>query len=176
MNSDFLKKRKVLLTLLSVFLVLLHLLVEYFQGGIVTHYFLQSGSLPGISNWWGLISFPLTTWVVLTRIEKRKPSSSKRENLVILYRFISGVLFGVLVSYLFTIDSGFLDYLMLGLFVLSFFIPLYFGEYLIGYTLGGMYVFGANILIIGGSILILILFTLYSIPRFIYKLFRKKVN
>lgn len=174
MNSDFLKKNRLLIMFGSIALVLGHLLFEHFHGGVVTHYVLQDDSLPGISNWWALLTFPLATWIVLLSIEKRKAPSPQKidRGSTILYRLFSAVLFGVLVSYLFSIESSVLDYLMLSLFALSLFIPLYFGEYLLGFTIGTMFVFGANIPLIGGVVLILILFLLYTIPRFIYGLIK----
>ena len=176
MNSDFYSRYKVQLTFLSAIIVLAHLTIEYFQGGVVTHYFMQDGSLPGISNWWGLISLPALVWIVLSRIERRKRpyEQNSRNNIKVLYRLASSILFGIVVSYLFYIESSFLDYLMLGLFTLSLFIPLYFGEYLIGFTIGTMYVFGANIPLIGGCILLLLLLILYKLPRLIIKIVRTK--
>lgn len=168
---------KVLLTASSAFIVLAHLVFEYYHGGVVTHYILQDGSLPGISNWWGLISLPTIVWFTLLGIEKRKESSviNDDNSSTIKYRLVSGIIFGLIVSYLFSIESGFLDYLMLGLFVLSLFIPLYFGEYLVGFTLGTMYMFGANIPIIGGLILLTVFFALFKLTRFILNFIRSKV-
>ncbi|MEP2447602.1 MAG: hypothetical protein ABJI69_10260 [Balneola sp.] len=65
---------------------------------------------------------------------------------------------------------------MLGLFALSLFIPFYFGEYILGFTIGTMYVFVANIPIIGCIVLISLLFLLYNIPRIIYRFVRSKIN
>ncbi len=176
MNPDFYSKHKVTITLGAALIVLVHLLIEHFHGRVVTHYLMQSDALPGISNWWGLITFPAAVWIVLTRIQKRASpnSTDAKEHALILYRLLSGIFFGVLVSYLFSIESSVLDYLMLALIGLSIFMRLYFGEYLIGFILGGMYVFGANILLIGGSVLILIFLSLYKIPRMVFKLFRSK--
>lgn len=176
MELELIKKNKVFITLFSALLVFGHLLVEHFHGGVVTHFILQDDSLPGISNWWGLLTFPLATWVVLLRIEKRNNASQKERNKNVLYRLVSAIIFGIVVSYLFSIESTGLDYLMLSLFALSLFIPLYFGEYLLGFTIGTMFVFGANIPIIGGIVLISLLFLLYNIPRFVFRFVRYKLN
>ncbi|HAH52283.1 MAG TPA: hypothetical protein DCL80_13930, partial [Balneola sp.] len=64
----------------------------------------------------------------------------------------------------------------LSLFALSLFIPLYFGEYLLGFTIGTMFMFGANIPIIGGIVLISILFLLYRIPRFVFRFVGSKMD
>ncbi|MEO9887229.1 MAG: hypothetical protein ABJR05_04390 [Balneola sp.] len=178
MNLDFYKKNRILLIFGSVLLVLVHLVFEHFHGGVVSHYLMQDDSLPGISNCLGLITFPVLVWFVLLSIEIRKRSSSQKieQGSTILYRFLSTVLFGVVVSYLFSIESSILDYLMLGLFGLSLFVPLYYGEYLVGFTLGTMFVFGANIPIIGGLVLITIFFVLYKLPRFIYRFVQSKFN
>lgn len=176
MELDLIKKNKVFITLFSALLVFVHLLFEHFHGGIVTHFILQDDSLPGISNWWGLLTFPLATWVVLLRIEKRNIASEKEHNKNVLYRLVSAIMFGIVVSYLFSIESTGLDYLMLTLFALSLFIPLYFGEYLLGFTIGTMFMFGANIPIIGGIVLISILFLLYRIPRFVFRFVGSKMD
>lgn len=177
MASDFFSKNKVLLTILSALIVLAHLIFEYFHGGIVTHYFMQNGNLPGISNVWGLVSFTLFVWVALLRIERRKSTdeSNNSNKAVVFYRLLSAIIFGVLVSYLFSNNSSLLDYLMLGLFGLSVFVPLYFVEYLIGFTIGTMYMFGANIPLIGGLILLFIFLVLFKLPRIILRIIRSKL-
>ncbi len=173
MNPNFFLKYKVQFTLLSAVIVLVHLLFEYQQGGVITHYFMQDGSLPGISNWWGLLSFPVLVWVVISDMERRNRIGNSR-SIIFLYRILGSVIFGVIVSYLFSMNSYILDYLMMSIFILALFLPLYFGEYLIGFTIGTMYVFGANIPIIGGTILLLILLILYKFPRVLVNLARSR--
>lgn len=175
MSPDFYSNYKVQLTILSALIVLAHLMLEYLQGGVVTHYFMQYGSLPGISNWWGLLTFPVFVWMVLSNIDRRKQDGEPKGMSTIIYHLLCSALFGVVVSYLFIIESSFLDYLMLGLFILALFLPLYFGEYLVGFTIGAMYVFGANIPLIGGVILLLILLILYKFPRMIIMFVQSKV-
>ncbi|MBO6523373.1 MAG: hypothetical protein JJ971_06070 [Balneolaceae bacterium] len=178
MHPNFLENNKALITASFTLLVLAHLLIEHFQGGVVTHYFFQNDSLPGISNWWGLLTVPITSWLVLLRIEKRNNSneSETSQNQVVIYRFISGIIFGVLLTYFFSIGSKAPEYMMLGLFAISLFIPLHFGEYLMGFVLGAMYVLGANIPITAGIILMILFFTIYKLPRFIYSFITQKNN
>lgn len=52
----------------------LFVLWEYSNGGVVTHHLLARPDLPGISNWWGLLTIPLLTWLTLTLIQRRHKS------------------------------------------------------------------------------------------------------
>lgn len=167
---------RLLFTLGITALVGLHLLWDYFHGGVPTHHLLHNGDLPGFSNWWGIITLPLLTWLTLYRIRQRetREDSSDRVDRKVIYRFVSALLFGVMMMILFTSESTVLDYVMLSLFLLAFFIPLYFVEYLLGFTIGTTYTVGAIIPILFGVILILLFRLIYELRGLIQRMIRVK--
>jgi len=83
----------------------------------------------------------------------------------VVYRFSGALIFGIVLSILFTLGSDAPGYMMIGIIVLSFFIPLFRAEYLLGYILGLAYTFGAIIPIVLGSILATLFFIAYKFVR-----------
>lgn len=160
MNTTLTLKNRILFTAIVTLLIWMHLAWDYFHDGVPTHYLLHRKDLPGISNWWGGIAIPLLTWFLLYRIKKRIyniDTNGDPKNLNnVLYAFLGAFLFGVLVSFFFTIGSEVPGYMIIGLFILSFFIPLYRAEHLLGFVLGMAYTFGGILPIIFGSIFVLV--------------------
>jgi len=160
MNATLTLKNRIIFTAIVTFLIWTNLAWDYFHDGVPTHYLLHRKDLPGISNWWGGIAIPLLTWFLLYRIKKRihnKDSNGDPKNLNnVLYGLVGSFLFGVLVSFFFTIGSDVPGYMMIGLFILSFFIPIYRAECVLGFVLGMTYTFGGILPILFGSIFVLI--------------------
>ncbi len=173
-------KTRLIITIVVTFLISSHLVWDHFNGGVPTHYLFQSGDLPGFSNWLGLIFLPLLTWIVLFRINKRfKNDQSIVENpnlQNVIYRFIAAVIFGIVLSYFFIIETSIPEYMMMGLFILAFFIPLYYGEYLLGYVIGTSFTIGVMIPLMFGIVLIMIYALLYKIPRIILDYLKSKMK
>lgn len=72
MNLSKLLSNKALFTLSSAVLVGGHLLYDYLMKGVIPyHNILAREDMPAISNWWGLITIPLLTWITLTFLHKR---------------------------------------------------------------------------------------------------------
>jgi hypothetical protein len=63
-------RNKPMLVFAAAILAALLIFWEYLNGGVVTHYPLADADNPGISNWWGLLTFPLLTWAALIIAEK----------------------------------------------------------------------------------------------------------
>ena len=139
-------RNKLTLTLSAALLALLHLLWEYFNGGVVTHYPLADASNPGISNWWGLLSFPALTWIALSIIEKRSSTEKGEAASSIVFRhqyFLAGLTFGLMASLLWAFgQEEILQYVMLLPLVLSLFLRIYLPETTLGFVLGMAYTFG----------------------------------
>lgn len=181
MNSTLTLKNRILFTAIVTLLIWMHLAWDYFHDGVPTHYLLHRQDLPGISNWWGGIAIPLLTWFLLYRIKKRhyhKDANGDPKSInKVLYGFIGALLFGILVSFFFTIGSEVPGYMMIGLFILSFFIPLYRAEHILGFVLGMAYTFGGILPIIFGGIFSLIFSIDYLIIRsFILYLISKSTS
>jgi hypothetical protein len=125
--------------------------------------------LPAISNWWGAIVLPLLTCFLLYRIQKRILRSNTGKSKIpvnILYRFAAAFLFGILLSAFFTF--GYADipgYMMMGLFILALFFPIYLAECLLGFVIGMTFTFGAVLPTAIGSLLVVISIVLYLYVR-----------
>ena len=181
MNFKLTLINRILFTAIVTLLSWAHLAWDYFHGGIPTHYLLHRKDLPGISNCWGGIVIPLLTWFLLYRIKRRVYDKDINEvsntpNHVI-YGFFGALLFGILLSFFFAIGTDVPGYLMIGLFIISFFIPVYRAEHLLGFVLGMAYTFGGILPIVIGSILVLIFMIDYRVVRtFIHYLISKTTS
>ena len=143
---------------------------NHYHGGVPSHHLLAREDLPAISNWWGGILIPLLTWFLLFRIQKRiirsNGEKTKVSSSLIFYRFAGSLFFGILLSAFFTF--GYTDipgYMLIGLFVLALFIPIYRAECLLGFVLGMTFTFGAVLPTGIGSLLALVCALLYLCVR-----------
>ena len=169
-------KIKMGLTLTITLLVWGHILWDYFNGGIPTHYLLHNKDLPGIPNWVGGIILPFFAWFLLGRIQKRLLQEESKESLsLVVYRFFSAAVVAIAIAISFLGGIPVTDYIMLGIFVLAFIFPLYKSEYLLGWVLGSAFTFGAVIPMGFGSLFALVCFLFYRIGGFIKKLLGIKV-
>lgn len=169
-------KIKIGLTVAIALLVWSHILWDYFNGGIPTHYLLHNKDLPGIPNWVGGIILPFFAWFLLGRIQKRLLQEESKESLsLVVYRFFSAAVVAIAIAISFLGGIPVTDYIMLGIFVLAFIFPLYKSEYLLGWVLGSAFTFGAVIPMGFGSLFALVCFLFYRIGGFIKKLLGIKV-
>jgi len=83
----------------------------------------------------------------------------------LIVRFVRALVFGILLSVFFTMGSAAPGYMMLIAIVLSFFLPLYRPEYLLGLILGMSYTFGANLSILAAIVLMVIFIIAYKLIR-----------
>lgn len=169
MNEKLTLKIRAIFTGIVTMLVWTHLAWDYFHEGVPTHHVLHREDLPGISNWWGGIILPLLTWFLLYLIQKRMNENDRlnvKNNLIyFVYRFLGALLFGILLSFFFTIGSDIPGYMMIGVILLSFFIPLFRAEYLLGFLLGMTYTFGAILPIVIGIVLTIIFIITFKFVR-----------
>ncbi len=143
---------------------------DFFHEGVPTHYLLHDENMPGISNWWGAIIIPLVSYISLLRIQRRQSLYPGESNRKLLTRFLMAVAFGITLSILFFLLPEVIDYLMLTLFVLSFWVPLYKTEFYLGFVVGALYTFGSFIPSLAGLILVGIYFLFHTIGKRIKKL------
>lgn len=162
-------KTRILITAGVTFLVWAHLLWDHFHGGVPTHHLLQRADMPGISNWWGGLTLPLVTFLLLFWIHKNllniQGGEPKKSGNNIIMRFIRALIFGILLSVFFSLGSPAPGYMLLISIFLSFFIPLYLPEYLLGLILGMSYTFGANLAILVAFVLMLVFLVAYKMIR-----------
>ncbi len=140
---------------------------EYFNGGVITHHLLADDNLPGISNWWGLVTIPLLTYVVITLIQRRKDSATtQNDSNRILYRFFGALFFGFLMSILWNFELvEIMQYLILLPVVIALFHPVYLPECLLGFVYGMLYTFGGILPILIGLVLTVLCFIAYKVIR-----------
>ena len=109
MNQKLTLKTRIIFTGIVTILIWGHLAWDYFHAGVPTHHILHREDLPGISNWWGGIILPLITWLLLYLIKNRinvtNKSTINSNSIHYKYRFLGALLFGILLSFLFTIGS-----------------------------------------------------------------------
>lgn len=171
------KRNRIIITLIITLLVWGHILWDYFNGGIPTHYLLHDDNLPGIPNWLGGIILPFFTWVVLHRIHKRVDAPEHKDTFrLAVYRFLAALGISVLISIFFTTGVDVIDYIMLAIFALAFVFPLYKAEFLLGWVLGSAYTFGAMIPMVMGLIFAGVLFLFYKLGRLAAGLFKPKTT
>lgn len=139
-------------------LVVVHLSWEMLHGGVASHHFLARSDLPSISNWWGIILVPALAWFVAGRVQNRSASGIRNncatfENVRrAMPAFAGALLYGGALAVSFAYGFGIEQYLFFGLFAIGLFLPIYRGEYLLGFVLGMMVTFGAILPMIVGTI------------------------
>lgn len=168
-------KNRLLFTSIVIVLIGIFLAWDYFHDGVPTHYILHDDNLPGFSNWWAILTIPMITWVLLHQIQKGIQKGERKDHSFIAYGFISFFLYGIALSYFFTIGSETIPgYMALGLIGASFFLPIYKAECLLGYILGMTYTFGAVLPLLFGIIFWTLFIIAYKTPRGIIKYINKK--
>ena len=144
----------------------------YFHGGVPSHHILADKDLPSFSNWWGGLLLPLLTWFLLYRLHKRirrdvqrelKPANYQHQ---IFYGFTGALIFGILLSVFFTFAyTDMAGYLILLIFPLALFFPIYRAECLLGFVIGMVFTFGGVLPAGIGAILLAISAVLYFLVR-----------
>jgi len=168
LNEKLSLKNRLSFTGIVTLLVWVNLIWDYLHKGVPSHHILHREDLPDISNWWGGIAVPLITWFLLIRIAKRannnQTSGTNKLNNAI-YGFLGALLFGIILSFLFTIGSNIPGYMMIGVILVSLFIPLYKAEFLLGFVIGMTYTFGGVLPVVIGIILTILFAIAYEFVR-----------
>jgi hypothetical protein len=144
---------------------------NYLHDGIPRHHILADKDLPEISNAWGGVLLPLLAWFLTWRIQKRTEINIRP----IAYAFVCSLLYGTAMVVSFSL--GYPDvtgYMMMGIFVLALFFPVFRSEYLLGYVLGMTFTFGAVLPTGVGTILCGITAVLYLGVRRAAKAMRRQ--
>jgi hypothetical protein len=142
------------------------LLWDHFHSGVPAHHLLANKELPKISNWWGAISVPLISYLLLNRIKKRVTAVNDQVSMKLLkkeiYSFLAAILFASVIAVSFTTgNTQISDFLFLSLPVIALFSPIYRPAYLLGFSIGMMYTFGGVLPILIGCIMATICYLLF---------------
>ena len=145
------------------------ILRESLNAGVVAHYPLADADNPGISSWWGLLTFPLLTWIALIIAEKRNAQTDNGEfagdTLVLQKNYlIGGLAFGLLMGEFGQGDI--LQYLILLPWVIALFLRINLPETTLGFVLGMAYTFG-------GLLPVAFALVIQTVGFFIYLLFNR---
>lgn len=170
MNEKMLYKTSLYITAIVTIAIWTLLAWNYYHGGVPSHHILAKKDLPSISNWWGGLLLPLLTWWLLYRIQKRvvgnKNAYTDSQQTKVIYGFVGALLYGILLSASFILDIKYIpNYMLLGVFLLALFFPIYRSEYLLGFVIGMTYTFGAVLPTMIGTILASIAAVLYLLIR-----------
>jgi len=172
MTKKMFFKRRLYFTGIVTVGIWLLLIWDHLHGGVPSHHIMQRADLPKISNWWGGLLLPLLTFFLTYRIQKRliRNNENKSEplkfNQKYIYRFLSALSFGILLSIFFTLGySNLSGYMMYGLFLLALFFPIYRAEYFLGFVIGMTFTIGAVLPTGVGAIFALIGAILYLYVR-----------
>lgn len=147
------------------------ILWEYSNGGVITHHLLAREDLPGISNWWGLLTVPILTWICLSITSKRLEKSKETQK-SILNRFLAALIFGTIASLLWELDfDEILRFYILLPFFIALFKPLYLPEYLLGFVIGMVFTFGGILPILVGTVILIGCYLVYKTAMGLKSLF-----
>ncbi|MFN8441930.1 MAG: hypothetical protein U0175_14215 [Caldilineaceae bacterium] len=179
MNSQQLRRTRIMVTMLILLAELLHLAWEFTQGGVKSHHLLYRADLPAISNGWGILLLPTLSWFLLGRIEKRLLSHSadldkdSKLPVRITVGFVASLLYGVSLAVAFTQQQeAIASYLFLGMLWVAVLIPVYRSEYMLGFILGMTFTFGAILPTIVASLVAIVSTILHFLVRRIIKFIR----
>lgn len=138
---------------------------QHFHGGVPAHHLLAQEALPSVSNWWGLLVLPGLTWFTLGRLEARRASAGWARNTTLIAAALA-MLFGGLLSLLFTLDQADLTDAMLPVLALiALAYPIYRAECVLGFVLGMTFTFGPVLPLLAAAIFGLLGALLYHAPR-----------
>lgn len=172
MKPPFIKNNRIVITIGAFVWTLTFILGEYFGDGVITHHLLARDDMPGVSNWWGLLSIPLLTLIVIHLILKRQNKNVRNDQIEpntqsdILKHFFGAFTFGILLSIFWELGmEHILQYLILLPIAISFFRPVHFPECLLGFALGMIYTFGGILPIIIGMVLLVLCFFVNKVIR-----------
>lgn len=131
-------------TLFVLAFILLHLGLEYFQGGIQSHHILNRADLPAISNLWGLL-LPLLAWFLLGFLDRRLAQSRDRHALkkaLLLSIAVLSASSALAISFEFD-QQTITGFIFQGLLLAAVLLPFYRAELFLAVVLGMTFSFGA---------------------------------
>lgn len=170
------RKNRFSIILGSFIVTFLCILWEHLNGGVITHHLLAREDLPGISNWWGILTIPSLTWTSLYLIQKRK-NKNQVNKVTIISRFLAAFIFGLTASLLWEFDLvEILQFYILLPLPIALVRPLHLPEYLLGFVLGMLFTFGGMLPILVGLVLTILCYAIHKLKGFLKLLFKGSEN
>jgi len=168
-----------LVTTIAITLIMAaFMLWKHTHGGVVSHHIFGDENMPSISNWWGLLTIPLATWISLTLIQKRHNATTSEETMTRseIYRFLGGLTLGITITILFYHAPDYTSPVLLATFVIALFLPIYRPAFYLGFTLSMIYGFGGVIPAVFGLFLTAIFAIEYLLIRKAFLFLINKAN
>lgn len=161
------------LATLAVTVAIAALLVgQHLTGGVPSHSFMAREDMPSISNWWGLLTLPLLTWLTLGNVASRLERGAVTARAAVIGGVSAG-LFGLLLAGSFSLGYAEIPRLQVrALPAIALFVPVYRAECLLGFVLALSYTFGGVLPLLIGSVFALIGAVAYEAPRWIARRLR----
>lgn len=134
------------------------LMREYKTGGIKAHHLLNQKDMPALSNLWGLLLLPLLGWMagyfLRKRIFAREAGSDQKKTLIGAALSFAGALSaGYTLSWLFLHNkTDLLEWVPLLFLGIALLLPVYRGEYVLGFVIGMTVTFGPVIPVLFGAV------------------------
>jgi len=159
--------KAILLILGAITILIWSLLIwDYLHGGVPAHHLLANKDLPKISNWWGAVTVPFTSFLLLSSLKKRITFENDQvpAHLILkeCYSFFAAMLYAVILSVSFALGNTQISGLLfLGLPLTALFFPIYRSSYFLGFLVGMMYTFGGVLPVIIGTIMSIICYLLF---------------
>lgn len=152
---------------------------EHFSGGVITHYLLADDSMPGLSNWWGLLTVPLLALVVSVLLNKRLKKAKDtdagvKDSALPIKRFLGALCFGLVAGLLWELgQEPILQYYILLPVFVALFVRVHWPECMLGLVLGMLYTFGGILPILFSIVLFILTWIVYQIVRGVKLLVKK---
>lgn len=141
MNAKYSRVRWTIAVLVTV-AEMAHLLWEHFHGGIRHHHILDRADLPSISNAWGIILLPALAWILSGRFLGRAAASGTARSVGFIAFGSIAVGAALSAAFVYGYDTA-TSYIFMGCILSGLVLPVYRGEYVLGFVLGMTFTFGA---------------------------------
>lgn len=130
-----------------------------------------------MSNWWGIVLVPALAWFVTGRVQSRPETGRQGEGAIpgnirqATPAFAGAIVYGGALAVSFSYGLGFEQYLFIGLFAIGLVLPIYRGEYILGFVLGMMVTFGGILPMVVAAVVASISWAAHVVFRALMRLF-----
>jgi len=166
----------VLIPLIALAFTAVHLILEHFTGGVLSHHLFNNPDLPAISNWLELITLPVLG-VVLGQRVRTHPSSKRRAGIPVpvLTALLGAILYGAVLAASFSLGAETItSAAFLGLIVCGFVLPVYRVEYILGFVAGMTFTIGGILPLLFALVVAAVSFTVRPLVSRVGKAIRAR--
>lgn len=143
------------------------------HGGVPAHHVLHRADMPAISNWWGALLIPVLTWFLLGR---SKPRAIARPKLTLLASAAGALVGAAQAITFFTGHEAITSNIVLSLFAVALFLPIYRAECVLGFILAMTVPFGTVLPTVFAAVMSAVGVISYRGVQFLVRTLRKLLN